>query len=348
MKVGITGFPGCGKSTIFRSLAPGAAPADGRRGPVLGNIKVPDERVDFLTALFDPKKTVYAQIDFVDVPGGGDARGGAFSAEVVAAMRQVDLLVHVVRCFDSPYTGDAPDPKRDEAAFRAELLLQDMAVIDKRLERLHKEHKKDAEVTVLEKCAALLEDELPLRRAGLDPDELKLVRGFGLLSLKPKMSLFNLDEDGWSDPALAHLRTPPEPEHDDETALALCGSMEADVAEMDAEEQADFLAEFGLGEPARVQFIQKAYELLDLISFLTEGGDECRAWPVRRGTPAVRAAGKVHSDLERGFIRAEVIGWSDFERLRSEAAARKAGALRVEGRTYEVQDGDVIHFLFNV
>ena len=129
MKVGITGFPGSGKSTIFRSLAPGAGASDGRRGPVLGNIKVPDARVDFLTALFDPKKTVYAQIDFVDVPGGGDAKGGAFSPEVVAAMRQVDLLVHVVRCFDSVYTGDAPDPQGDEGAFRAELLLQDMTVI---------------------------------------------------------------------------------------------------------------------------------------------------------------------------------------------------------------------------
>ena len=347
MKVGITGFPGSGKSTIFRSLAAGATPSAGR-GPVMGNIKVPDARVDFLSALFNPKRTVYAQIDFVDVPGGGDPRAGVFAPDVVAAMRQVDVLVHVARCFANPYTGDAPDPARDEETFRSELLLQDMTVVEKRLERLHKERRKDSEVTLLERLSGLLEDEIPLRHAEFDADEKRILRSYALLSLKPKITLYNLDEAGWSDPAMAAFRTPAAGDDANELAMGLCGLVEADVAEMDPEEQVEFLAEYGLTAPARDQFIQAAYRLLDLISFLTEGGDECRAWPIRRGTLAPHAGGKVHSDIERGFIRAEIIAWEDFEQLKSEAAARKAGKLRVEGKNYEMKDGDVVHFLFNV
>ena len=347
MKVGITGFPGSGKSTIFQSLVPNTR-AGSTRGPVLGNIKVPDPRVDFLAEIFNPKKTVYGQINFVDVPGAGDPGAGVFPPQVVGEMRQTDVLVHVARCFDNPYTGDAADPHRDELAFRSELLLQDMAVLDKRLERLIKEHERGAEMALLERCIEILSDEVPLRHVEFDADERKLLRGFALLSAKPKVTVYNLDEDGWGDPAMERYRSPDAGDDPNEVALGLCGQMEADVAAMDPAEQAEFLDEFGLGEPARDQFIKTSYELLDLISFLTEGGDECRAWPVRRGTPAVRAAGKVHSDLERGFIRAEVIHWEDFVELKSEAAARKAGKLRVEGRDYTVRDGDLMHFLFNV
>ena len=347
MKVGITGFPGCGKSTIFRSLAPGAARNAGR-GPVLGNIKVPDERVDFLAEIFKPKRTVYAQIDFQDVPGGGDPKAGAFPPAVVSAMHHVDVLVHVARCFPDPYSGDEARPDHDETAYRSELLLEDMAVVERRQERLHKERAKGPEVALLERCAELLADEVPLRHAGFTADERLLLRGFALLSLKPKITLFNLDENGWDDPAMARFRTPPQGDDPNELAVGLCGLMEADVAEMGPEDQAEFLEAFGLGEPARFQFVKAAYRLLDLISFLTEGEDECRAWPIRRGSSAARAGGKVHSDIARGFIRAEVIHWDDFVELRSEAAARKAGKLHVEGRNYEVRDGDLMHFLFNV
>jgi len=347
MKVGITGFPGSGKSTIFRSLAPNARPGNGR-GPVLGNIKVPDPRVDFLTELFQPKRTVYGQIDFVDVPGAGDPGAGVFPPVVVDQMRHVDVLVHVARCFDNPYTGDPASPLQDEAAYRSELLLQDMAVIEKRLDRLDRENDRGAEMTLLQRCGELLADEIPLRHVEFDADERKQLRGFALLSLKPKITVYNLDEDGWTDPAMERFRNPDPGDDANEVAMGLCGQMEADVAAMPPDEQSEFLEEFGLGEPARDQFIRTSYQLLDLISFLTEGPDECRAWPVRRGTPAVRAAGKVHSDLERGFIRAEVIHWEDFVELRSEATARKAGKLRTEGRDYVVRDGDVMHFLFNV
>ncbi len=349
MKVGITGFPSSGKSTIFQSLAPGAPQAKGR-APVLGNIKVPDERVDYLSGVFEPKKTTFAEITFVDVPGGGDPKAGALAPDVVAEMRSVDLLVHVVRGFEHPFSGEPASPARDRASYVSELILADLQVLDKRLERLLKEGRKDgdAEVRTLKRCLEALEGEVPLRQVDLADEERRLLRSYAPLSLKPLMTLYNLDEDAWSDPASEALRHPAAGDHPDETALALCGQMEAEVAQLDPDEQAEFLDAYGLGEPARLQFVATAYGLLDLISFLTIGPDECRAWPIRRGTVAQRAAGKVHSDIERGFIRAEVITFEDFRELGSEAACKKAGKMRVEGKDYVVQDGDIIHYLFNV
>jgi len=345
--VGIVGFPGSGKSTIFESLAPGSAAARGQ-GPALGNIKVPDDRVDFLAGVHSPKKVTYAEVTFLDVPGGGDPRAGALSTDVVQHMRNVDLLVHVVRGFPSAYTGDDAAPDRDVANFESELILADLAVVEKRLERLIKENSKDAEFKALSRCAEALNGETPLRRADLDGEELRLLKGFQLLSTRPLITLFNLDEDGWADDAMARFRAPPPTGHEGELAIGFCGLMEAEVAALPEDEQAEFLEAYGLGEPARLQFIRQAYAFLDQISFLTMGPDECRAWPVRRGTPAVRAAGKVHSDIERGFIRAEVIAFDDFVDLRSEAAARRAGKMGIEGKTYVVSDGDIINFRFNV
>ena len=347
MRVGIVGFPGSGKSTIFESLAPGSAAARGQ-GPALGNIKVPDNRVDFLTGVHSPKKVTYAEVTFVDVPGGGDPRAGALSTDVVTQMRSVDLLVHVVRGFVSAYSGDDPAPDRDVANFESELILADLAVVEKRLERLIKENTRDAEFKALSRCAEVLNDEVPLRRAELDDEESRLLRGFQLLSTRPLITLFNLDEEGWGDPEMARFREPAEAGHAGELAVGFCGLMEAEVAGLPEDEQGEFLEAYGLGEPARLKFIQQAYAFLDQISFLTMGPDECRAWPIRRGTPAVRAAGKVHSDIERGFIRAEVIAFDDFVELRSEAAARKAGKMGIEGKTYVVRDGDIINFRFNV
>ncbi len=347
MRVGIVGFPGSGKSTIFESLAPGSAAARGQ-GPALGNIKVPDDRVDFLAGVHSPKKVTYAEVTFLDVPGGGDPRAGALSTDVVQHMRNVDLLVHVVRGFPSAYTGDDAAPDRDVANFESELILADLAVVEKRLERLIKENSKDAEFKALSRCAEALNGETPLRRADLDGEELRLLKGFQLLSTRPLITLFNLDEDGWADDAMARFRAPPPTGHEGELAIGFCGLMEAEVAALPEDEQAEFLEAYGLGEPARLQFIRQAYAFLDQISFLTMGPDECRAWPVRRGTPAVRAAGKVHSDIERGFIRAEVIAFDDFVDLRSEAAARRAGKMGIEGKTYVVSDGDIINFRFNV
>ncbi len=347
MRVGIVGFPGSGKSTIFQSMAPGAA--SGRaQGAALGNIKVPDERLDFLVGIYEPKKTTYAEITFVDVPGGGDPRAGAVSTAVVQHMRHVDLLVHVVRCFPSAYTGDEAAPDRDVANFASELILEDLAVVERRIERLTKENDRGAEYKALTRCAEALNDEIPLRAADLDEEQRTLIKGFAMLSMRPLITLYNLDEEGWSDRSMARFREPPRNDVPRERAMGLCGLMEAEVAELPADEQAEFLEAYGLGEPARLQFIRTAYAFLDRISFLTIGDDEVRAWPVRRGTVAQRAAGKVHSDIERGFIRAEVIPYDDFVDLRSEAAARKAGKMRVEGKTYVVHDGDIINYRFNV
>lgn len=347
MRVGIVGFPGSGKSTIFQSMAAGSA-AGRAQGAILGNIKVPDDRVDFLAGIFEPKKTTYAEVTFVDVPGGGDPRAGAVSKEVVQQMRHADLLVHVVRCFPSAYSGDDAAPDRDVANFASELILDDLAVVERRVERLVKERDTGAEYKVLSRCAEAFEDEIPLRAMELDADERAVLRGFQLLSMRPLITLYNLDEDGWGDPEMARFREPPVGDAPGELAMGLCGQMEAEVAELPADEQGEFLEAYGLGEPAHLQFIRNAYTFLDRISFLTIGPDEVRAWPIRRGTPAQRAAGKVHSDIERGFIRAEVIPYEAFVDLRSEAAARKAGKMRVEGKTYVVQDGDIINYRFNV
>ncbi|MDC0744284.1 DUF933 domain-containing protein [Polyangium mundeleinium] len=339
MHVGICGYPGSGKTTVFRALAPGGK-AD--REIAYGNIKVPDARVDFLSAIFSPKKTTFAEITFVDV-GSGTRSGGAFPPAVLQGMRNADVIVHVVRGFENPSLTTPPDPPRDEKAFDEELLLLDLGTLEKRKERFKKESKKGPEVEVNTKMIEHLEKSEPLRTLELSEEELRaLGPGIQLLSMQPLITLYNLSEDAWNDPARAHLR---ETTHGKQwVKMALCGSIEAEIAALPAEEQKDFLEGLGLGEPARNVFVREAYRLLDYISFLTAGPDECRAWPIRRGTNAKRAAGKVHSDLERGFIRAEIYRPEDLEIARTEAALKAQGKMRLEGKDYVVKDGDVVHF----
>jgi ribosome-binding ATPase len=344
MRVGICGYPGSGKSTVFSALAPGGRTD---RDVAYGNIKVPDARVDFLASIFKPKKTTFAEITFVDVGGGGGRAGGAFPPEVLQAMRNADVLVHVVRGFENPSLTARPDPARDERAFNDELLLLDLGMLEKRAERFKKEAKKGPEVDVTKKCMDHLEKSEALRTLGLAEEEMKaLGPGVQLLSMTPIITLYNLSEQAWADPAYAALR---ETKHEKSSArMAICGAIEAEIASMPGEEQAEFLQGLGLGEPARNVFVRTAYGLLDLISFLTAGPDECRAWPIRRGTAARRAAGKVHSDIERGFIRAEIYRPEDLEIARTEAVLKTQGKIRVEGKDYVMQDGDVVNFRFNV
>ncbi|MRG96054.1 DUF933 domain-containing protein [Polyangium spumosum] len=339
MHVGICGYPGSGKTTVFRALAPGGK-AD--REIAYGNIKVPDARVDALASIFNPKKTTYAEITFVDV-GSGSRSGGAFPPAVLQGMRNADVIVHVVRGFDNPSLSAPPDPPRDEKAFDEELLLLDLGTLEKRKERFKKEAKKGLEVEVNTKMIEHLEKAEPLRTLELSEEELRaLGPGIQLLSMQPLITLYNLSEEAWNDPARAHLR---ETLHGKQwVKMALCGAIEAEIAALPAEEQTDFLEGLGLGEPARNVFVREAYRLLDYISFLTAGSDECRAWPIRRGTNAKRAAGKVHSDLERGFIRAEIYRPEDLEIARTEAALKAQGKMRLEGKDYIVKDGDVVHF----
>jgi len=345
MRVGICGYPGSGKSTVFSALAPGAH-SDGK-GVAYGNIKVPDERVDRLAAIFDPKKSVYAEITFVDVGAGGRSARGAFPPEVLENMRNMDLLVHVVRGFDNPMLSEVADPARDVALFHDELILLDLAILEKRQDRWRRESRKGLAVEVNDRCVACLEAGAPLRTLELTEDEKATLGGVQLISRRPLLTLYNLSEEAWEDPATAHLHEPSTPE-DGAMSMALCGSMETEIAQLDPDEQGEFLEALGLGEPARNPFIRAAYQLLDLISILTCGPDECRAWPVRRNTPARKTAGKIHSDMERGFIRAEVYRVEEIEEARTEAALKKQGKLRVEGKDYVVQDGDVFHVLFNV
>ena len=346
MQVGICGYPGSGKSTVFSALAPGAGKSE-RGGVAYGNIKVPDTRIDRLAKIFSPKRSVFAEITFLDVAGQGRADTGAFSAEVVQHMRNADVLVHVVRGFDNPMLTKNPDPQRDRSLFADELNLLDLQILERRQERWKKESKKGPEVAVNDRLVAQLEEGLPLRELELSEDELKTLAGIQLLSSKPLITVYNLSEEAWADPASAALKETISASPN-ELSMAMCGAVEAEIATLDPEEQADFLEGLGIGEPARNEFIRAAYRLLDLISFLTAGPDECRAWPIRRGTVARRAAGKVHSDIERGFIRAEVYRLEDLEHHRSEAALKSAGKMRLEGKEYVIIDGDVVNYRFNV
>ncbi len=343
MRAGIVGYPGSGKSTVFSALAPGGK-ADQKVS--FGNIKVPDARVDLLASIFKPKKTTLAEITFMDVGGAGKV-GGAFSPDVLQNMRNVDLLVHVVRGFENPTLPTPPDPVRDEKAFNDELLLLDLGVLEKRVERMKKESKKGPEFDATKKCLEHVETGEPLRTLVLAEEEQKaLGPGIQLLSQSPIITLYNLSEQAWSDPANAVLREVRRGKAS--VSMAICGAIEAEIASMPVEEQKDFLDGLGLGEPARNVFIRAAYELLDLISFLTAGPDECRSWPIRRGTVARKAAGKVHSDIERGFIRAEIYRPEDLEVAKTEAALKSQGKIHVEGKEYVMQDGDVVNFRFNV
>ncbi len=345
MRVGICGYPGAGKTVVFEALA---SETWSQRGVTYGRILVPDERVDRLAEIFSPKKRVYAEIVFVDVGGEpGRYNAGAFPAEVVQGMRNVDVLAHVVRGFDNPMLGKEVDLDRDARLFADEIVLLDQLVLEKRLERFRKEARKDAATEITARCLAHLEAGEPLRRLDLDEAQWRTLREVQLLSAKPLITLYNLSEERFSDPAHEPHRRIRE-EEPRSLSMGLSGALEAEIAALDRAEQAEFLEGLGIGEPARDQFIRNAYRLLDLISFLTVGPDECRAWTIRRGTPARRAAGKVHSDIERGFIRAEVYRLADLEELGSEAALKAAGRMRLEGKQYVVQDGDVMNYRFAI
>ncbi len=346
MDVGIFGNTGSGKSTLFRSLSgivEGSAP--GKNAGVCA-IKVPDERVDRMAEIFRPKKTTYISIAFHDIDAG---ETDLLAPQALTELRNVEVLALVVRAFADDYHPAPPgglDPAAEFRELSSAIVLSDYLVAQKRVERMTKEAKRDAEWTALHKAIAAFERDLPLRSVDLSAEEERVLSGFRFISRLPTLLVLNVGEgEVTSDPppavtsAAADAKVP---------MVRLCAKVEEEIAQLSPSEQADFLKEMGIARSARDQLVRGAFEATRYISFLTVGEDEVRAWNVREGSAAPAAAGKIHSDLEKGFIRAEVISSDDFLRCGSMAKAKTEGKLRLEGKEYVVKDGDILHVRFNV
>jgi ribosome-binding ATPase len=353
MKSGIIGLPQVGKTSLFTILTKAHVEARGGREAHIGVARVPDERLDKLAALYNPGKTIHASIEYADVAAIGQE--ALKDTAYATALRNVDALVHVLRAFDDPavpHVG-AIDPARDARNVEFDLMVNDLGQIEKRLERLVKDLKKmrspelEKENELMVKSKEQLERERPLRELELVPEDRKRLRGFMFLSQKPILYVLNIGESADLGSALERavekFGLPEIASRPNAGATAICGKVEAELAEMDDASAAEFLSSYNLKESGLVRLIRKTYELMGLISFLTVGEDECRAWTVPRGTRAVEAAGAIHTDLEKHFIRAEVIHWDALLEAGSEANARARGTLRLEGKDYIVKDGDVVH-----
>jgi ribosome-binding ATPase len=344
MKVGLIGPRGAGKTTIFNMLTGLSAQVGGfgtKEEVHLGVIKVPDVRIDRLSQIFKPKKTTYAEIRFTDFrPSQGEDNLKSNNA-VVSQMREVDAIALVLGNFEA----DA-EPLKDLNNLLTEMILADLAIVENRRSRLKKEKARPLEENLLDRAVTALENEESLRNLTFTPDEESLLAGFGFLSRKPLLVLLNQSEEK-AGQALDSTYVE-ELQRRGLDGLALAAKAEMEIAQLDEADRAAFLKEIGIEEPARDRFIRASYRLLDLISFFTAGDDEVRAWTITQGTVARKAAGKIHSDIERGFIRAEVIAYDDFIAFGSEAKCKEAGKLRLEGKDYVLKDGDIAHFRFAV
>ena len=348
MKVGLVGFTRSGKTTIFNALTGMSAEVGGfekKREAAIAVVKVPDARIDALAEIVHPERNKYAEMTFLDFPPPEERKTG-LETEALVQMRECEALALVVRAFDDPTATTSADPVRDMRGFQEELILADLAVIEKRIERLKKEKGKERERDLLGRCHKILEEEKPLRSVSFLSDEEGMLAGFAFLSRKPMLIVYNTAESALHDALPQEVTAYAEREK--LLVVSICGKVEMEIAQLDEEERGVFLADLGLTESARDRFIQQAYALLNLMSFFTAGPMEARAWTITRGMSAVKAAGKIHSDIERGFIRAEVIAYDDYIRYRGEAGCRDVGKMRLEGKEYVMQDGDVVHFRFKV
>jgi len=351
MKLGIIGLESSGKTTVFNALT-GAEMAVGSFGKIeahISMVKVPDERIDWLSSLYEPKKTVYADIEFVDIPG---SINDSSDPKVVAAAREVDALVFVLRAFANdnvPHPLGGLDTARDFGSVMTGLIVADMLIAEKRIEKLEKSASKGIasddeklELEALKKVMLKLEDEKCASEAGLTAPEEKAIRSFQLLTLKPFLTLVNVSDDALSSKGTADaVASLP-------NSMAMCANIEMEIRRLAEEDRKVFLEDLGIRELSLNAFIRKAYQTLGLISFFTVGKDEVRAWTIPAGTPAVLAAGKIHSDLQRGFIRAEVFSYDDLKAKGSEREVKSAGLFRLEGKEYIVKDGDILSIKFSV
>jgi ribosome-binding ATPase len=357
LRAGLIGFPSSGKTALFQLLtsAREAPRAGGKTEANVGVSRVPDERLDRLTAMFNPRKRVPATVEFADIAGVGGARTGAAALLDVAPFRNADALLHVVRMFRDPsvpHPAGSVDPARDVRTMEDELILADLGVVERRLERLEKDLKKGGsaelkkEQEILVRCRAALEEGRPLRALELGAEDAKRLRGFQFLSAKPLLLVLNLDEAdlGQADTAVRTAGLDAFISGAATRAVPICAKIELEIAQLDEADRGAFMADLGLRESGLDRVIRASYDLLGYISFFTVGEDECRAWSIPRDTPAVLAAGEIHSDISRGFIRAEVVGYEALVARGSLAACRDRGELRLEGKDYIVLDGDVINF----
>ncbi|MGH2561053.1 MAG: redox-regulated ATPase YchF [Thermomicrobiales bacterium] len=364
----IIGLPNAGKTTVFNALTSAEAKTGGFGGgadePNLATVKVPDSRLDTLTEMFNPQRKVPADVQYYDVAGiaKGIAEKG-MSGQLLGHLAQAEALLHVVRAFEDPnvpHPEETVDPRRDIETLNLELAFSDLVIVEKRLQRLESQIAKlrgpereafEREQVVMTRLQEALESDIPLRDVvpDLDPDDAKILRGFGLLTAKPLLVLLNLGESqlgsaGEEMIALARERF----SRPGVAVDALSGQIEMEIGRLEPVDAVGFMADLGIAESSRDRVIRLSFDLLGLMPFFTVGPDECRAWTIRRGESALEAAGEIHSDIQRGFIRAEVVSYDDLFAAGGLPEARKNGTLRREGKTYVVQDGDVINFLFNV